>query len=72
MVPKKPRLAWLKAFDFWEAPYAPETDHFTSSFDIAEILIPVTPANYEAEQDCEHDRGQNSAGEKRSDRNTCH
>jgi Xaa-Pro dipeptidase len=34
---KKPRLAWLKAFDFWEAPYAPETDHFTSSFDIAEI-----------------------------------
>src|ERR1700733_8389210 len=22
---KKPRLAWLKAFDFWEQPHAPET-----------------------------------------------
>jgi Xaa-Pro dipeptidase len=34
---KKPRLAWLKAFDFWEQPHEPETDHFTSSFDIVEI-----------------------------------
>jgi Xaa-Pro dipeptidase len=34
---KKPQLAWLKAFDFWEAPHAPETDHFVSSFDVAEI-----------------------------------
>jgi Xaa-Pro dipeptidase len=34
---KKPRLAWLKTFDFWEAPHAPETDHFVASFDVAEI-----------------------------------
>ena len=34
---KKPRLAWLKAFDFWEAPHTPETDHFVESFDVVEI-----------------------------------
>jgi Xaa-Pro dipeptidase len=33
---KKPRLAWLKSFDFWEAPHAPETDHFASAFDVVE------------------------------------
>jgi Xaa-Pro dipeptidase len=33
---KRPRLAWLKAFDFWEAPHAPETDHFVGSFDVVE------------------------------------
>jgi Xaa-Pro dipeptidase len=34
---KKPRLAWLKAFDFWEEPHAPDTDHFVASFDVAEL-----------------------------------
>ncbi len=34
---KKPRLAWLKAFDFWEAPHAPETDHFVASFEVVEL-----------------------------------
>jgi Xaa-Pro dipeptidase len=34
---KKPRLAWLKAFDFWEQPHAPETDHFVGSFEVVEI-----------------------------------
>ena len=34
---KKPMLAWLKAFDFWEQPYAPETDHFLAAFDVVEI-----------------------------------
>ncbi len=31
-----PKLAWLKAFDFWEQPHAPETDHFVASFDVVE------------------------------------
>jgi Xaa-Pro dipeptidase len=34
---RKPKLAWLKAFDFWEQPHAPETDHFVASFDVVEI-----------------------------------
>jgi Xaa-Pro dipeptidase len=34
---KRPKLAWHKAFDFWEAPVAPETDHFLESFDVVEI-----------------------------------
>lgn len=33
----RPRLAWLKTFDFWEEPPAPETDHFLGSFDVVEI-----------------------------------
>jgi len=38
---KKPRLAWLKAFDFWEEPCTPETDHFVGSFDVVEIEMAV-------------------------------
>jgi Xaa-Pro dipeptidase len=34
---KRPKLAWQRAFDFWEAPRAPETDHFVESFDVVEI-----------------------------------
>ena len=33
----KPTLAWLKAFDFWEQPYAPESTHFLESLDVVEI-----------------------------------
>jgi Xaa-Pro dipeptidase len=33
----RPTLVWLKAFDFWEEPHAPESDHFVSSFDVVEI-----------------------------------
>jgi Xaa-Pro dipeptidase len=39
-VGKRPRLAWLKAFDFWEQPHAPETEHFVASFDVVEIHRP--------------------------------
>jgi Xaa-Pro dipeptidase len=35
---RAPRLAWLKAFDFWEQPHAPETDHFVASFDVVETM----------------------------------
>jgi Xaa-Pro dipeptidase len=34
---RAPRLAWLKAFDFWEQPHAPETEHFVASFDVVEV-----------------------------------
>jgi Xaa-Pro dipeptidase len=34
---RAPKLAWLKAFDFWEQPCAPETDHFVGSFDVRDI-----------------------------------
>src|SRR5918912_3063045 len=34
---RKPRLLRLVARSFWEAPAAPETDHFWSSFDVAEV-----------------------------------
>jgi Xaa-Pro dipeptidase len=37
---KRPTLAWLKAFDFWEQPHAPETDHFVAAFDVVEISKP--------------------------------
>jgi Xaa-Pro dipeptidase len=34
---RKPMLMWLKAFDFWEAAHAPETEHFLQAFDVVEI-----------------------------------
>jgi Xaa-Pro dipeptidase len=34
---KKAALAWLKAFDFWENPNAPETLHFTEALRVVEI-----------------------------------
>src|SRR5262245_59326708 len=33
---KKPVLAWLNAFDFWEAPPKPDSDHFWKAFDVRE------------------------------------
>jgi Xaa-Pro dipeptidase len=34
---KTPKLAWLKAVDFWEHPARPETDHFVGSFEIVDV-----------------------------------